>query len=160
MRSKPVRGACRDAFVSERRRPSLAPIWWEGGDGKIKWVFKNTNDNEGFTLIEILVIIAIIAVLAAIAIPQLTIYRARAYNKAAVSDLKNASIAQEAYYMENRQYCNSLAVLSGSPYNFHLSGNVTLTIVSADQTRYNMVAYHPSGDVTYTLSGPGGSVVP
>jgi Tfp pilus assembly protein PilE len=99
-------------------------------------------------------------VLAAIAIPQLSVYRARACNKTAVADLKNASIAQEAYYVDNQEYCNSLAVLTGPPYNFYLSRNVTFTIVSADQTGYKMVASHPSGNMTYTLSGPGGRIVP
>ncbi len=127
---------------------------------QIRRILEKTNNHKGFTLIEILIVIAIIGVLAAIAIPQLSIHRARAYNKAAVSDLRNASIAQEAYYVENDRYCSSRTILEGPPYNFHRSRNVELDIVSADQAGYEMVASHPSGDAVYTLAGPGGSVVP
>jgi type IV pilus assembly protein PilA len=132
----------------------------KGRTGKISDIFKIARANDGFTLIEILIVIAIIGVLAAIAIPQLSIYRTRAYNKAAVSDLKNAAIAQEAYHVDNKQYCNSLTTLSNPPYNLYLSGGVNFTIVSADVAAYSMEAYHPSGDVTYTASGPGGTIVP
>jgi len=107
-----------------------------------------------------LIVIAIIGVLAAIAIPQFSIYRTRSYNKAAVSDLKNAAIAQEAYYVENRRYSNSLTPLMNSPFNLYLSPGVDFPTVSADETGYTMVAYHPSGDVTYTASGPGGAIFP
>lgn len=107
-----------------------------------------------------MIVIAIIGVLAAIAIPQLSIYRTRGYNKAAVSDLKNAAIAQEAYHADNTLYSQSLTTLSSPPYNFYLSQGVVFTIVSADDSAYSMEAYHPSGDVTYTASGPGGTIVP
>jgi type IV pilus assembly protein PilA len=131
-----------------------------GRTKKISHNFKTVRGDHGFTLIEILIVIAIIGILAAIAIPQLSVYRSRAYNKAAVSDLKNAAIAQEAYYGDNMQYCSSLTTLSAPPYNFYLSDKVDLTIVSADNASYIMEAYHPSGDVTYTASGPGGAIVP
>jgi type IV pilus assembly protein PilA len=60
----------------------------------------------GFTLIELLIVVAIIGILAAIAIPQFSAYRAKAYNSAATSDLKNAKTSLEAYFMDNHTYPN------------------------------------------------------
>jgi type IV pilus assembly protein PilA len=114
----------------------------------------------GFTLIEVMIVVAIIAILAAIAIPQLSVHRTRAYNKAAVSDLKNAAIAQEAYYVDNRQYTNSITNLTTTPYNLGISQSVHLGVSSADNYAYLMTAYHSAGNITYTLSGPGGSIAP
>ena len=53
--------------------------------------------SRGFTLIELLIVVAIIGILAAIAIPQFSAYRARAYNSSAVSDLKTFKTSMEAY---------------------------------------------------------------
>ena len=61
---------------------------------------------KGFTLIELLIVVAIIGILAAIAIPQFSAYRQRAYNSAAQSDLKNAKTALEAFYADYQQYPN------------------------------------------------------
>ncbi len=116
--------------------------------------------SEGFTLIEILIVIAILGLLAAIAIPQLSIYRMKSYNTAALSDIKNAAIAQEAYFVENQRYSQSVASLTTPPYNFYLSAGVTVSVVAATQTNYFMTAHHSSGNIVYTLRGPGGKVEP
>lgn len=63
--------------------------------------FKN---RKGFTLIELLIVVAIIGILAAIAIPQFSSYRAKAYNSAAQSDLKNTKTALESFYADNQKY--------------------------------------------------------
>ncbi|MBU5612568.1 type IV pilin protein [Geomonas azotofigens] len=62
------------------------------------------RSNKGFTLIELLIVVAIIGILAAIAIPQFSAYREKAFNAAANSDLKNWKTGQEAYYADVQTY--------------------------------------------------------
>ncbi|GAI61786.1 unnamed protein product [marine sediment metagenome] len=119
---------------------------------------KFTKKNEkGFTLIELMIVIAIIGILAAIAIPQFSAYRMRSYNAAANADLRNAATAQEAYYVDNAIYCAVIAALTGS-YGLFTSKNVTFSQCSGDVTSYTMRASNSSGDVTYSIKGPGGSI--
>ena len=62
------------------------------------------RNSKGFTLIELLIVVAIIGILAAIAIPQFAAYRAKAYNSAAQSDLRNLKTALESVFADNQQY--------------------------------------------------------
>jgi type IV pilus assembly protein PilA len=64
------------------------------------------RNRKGFTLIELLIVVAIIGILAAIAIPQFSAYRAKAYNSAATSDLKNSKTTLESYFADNQYYPN------------------------------------------------------
>jgi prepilin-type N-terminal cleavage/methylation domain-containing protein len=58
------------------------------------------RNQKGFTLVELLIVIAIIGILAAIAIPQFSTYRAKAFIAATKSDAKNAYTALQAYISE------------------------------------------------------------
>ena len=116
------------------------------------------KDEKGFTLIELMIVIAIIGILAAIAIPQFSAYRTRSYNSAAQADLRNAATAQEAYYVDEQTYCNSTSTLIGSTYGLFLSENVTISDLVATATSYHMKSRHSSGDTTYIIRGPGGSI--
>ena len=61
---------------------------------------------KGFTLVELMIVVAIIGILAAIAIPQFAKYRQRAFNSAALSDVRNLGTDVEGYYAEWQHYPN------------------------------------------------------
>ena len=84
--------------------------------------------------------------------------RLRSYNSRAQADLRNATTAQEAYYVDNRTYCKDLNKLLGNNYGLYLNEGVELKILEADKTGYIMEAKHNKGDKTYTMQGPGGQI--
>ena len=65
---------------------------------------KFRKSEKGFTLIELLIVVAIIGILAAIAIPQFSSYRQKAFDSAAQSDLKTMRTSLEGYYTEHFEY--------------------------------------------------------
>ena len=59
---------------------------------------------NGFTLIEMLIVTVIIGILAAIAVPKFSSAKEKAYDRAAMSDIRRAQVAAEAYYADNMAY--------------------------------------------------------
>src|SRR5581483_4183652 len=65
---------------------------------------KSMNNQRGFTLLEMMVVVAIIAILAAILIPNFTHARAQAATSACMSNMKTIATAMELYYTDNQAY--------------------------------------------------------
>lgn len=65
---------------------------------------RNKQREDGFTLIELMVVVLIIAILIAIAVPTFLGARERSQDKAAQSDLRNALTAAKVIYTDNSDY--------------------------------------------------------
>src|SRR6516162_1451351 len=85
------------------------------------FVARQKDAEEGFTLIELMVVVLIIAILIAIAIPQFLGARQRAQDRAAQSDLRNALTAEKTVYVDNQAYdattANMVAIESSLNWN-------------------------------------------
>jgi type IV pilus assembly protein PilA len=71
------------------------------------FIARRRDTEEGFTLIELMVVVLIIAILIAIAIPQFLGARQRAQDAAAKSSLRNALTAAKTAYVDNSDYATA-----------------------------------------------------
>ncbi len=65
---------------------------------------RRRDDEQGFTLIELMVVVLIIAILIAIAIPTFLGARQRAQDRAAQSDIRNGLTAEKTVYTDKQVY--------------------------------------------------------
>lgn len=70
----------------------------------ISWMGKRLNKEDGFTLVELMVVVLIIAILIAIAIPTFLGARERAQDRAAQSNLRNALTSAKVHYTDEEAY--------------------------------------------------------
>ena len=117
-----------------------------------KLMERRHNKEEGFTLIELMVVVLIIAILIAIAIPTFLGARARAQDRAAQSSLRNALTAAKTLYTDQNDYSTALP---GSATTGLQSVEPSLTYVAAgtastDPKTVSVAVTTPSGGTANT----------
>jgi prepilin-type N-terminal cleavage/methylation domain-containing protein len=111
---------------------------------------------DGFTLIELLIVVVIIGILAAVAIPQFSSTKEKAFDAAAKSDLRNLMSAQEAYLYDFGTYASSTADLR-TDENFNPSTGVNASVATDPPAGYKADASHGSSPNCFRIHiGPGG----
>ncbi|MEQ1487675.1 MAG: type IV pilin protein [Methylotenera sp.] len=106
---------------------------------------RNSKNQKGFTLIEIMVVVAIVGILASIAMPSYTDYVKKGKAAEAPANLADLRVKMEQYYQDNRTYVGgTCAPASGAKYFTYSCTTQTATaytLHAAGKAAENMDAF-------------------
>ena len=94
------------------------------------------SSNNGFTLIEMMIVVAVIGIIAAIAVPSYSQYMFDARRTDAIAFLSEVAGEQQRYFTENNQYATSMSEMGyGDAATFDTpEGHYVVSVTNPDST--------------------------
>jgi type IV pilus assembly protein PilA len=117
---------------------------------------KRREDDEGFTLIELMVVVLIIAILIAIAIPTFLGARQRAQDRAAQSNVRNAFTAEKTFYTDGQAYTATVSDMTAIEPSLTYTTNAGSLAASGNLVFLNVSTVTTTND-TVILGAQSGS---
>ncbi|WP_347902090.1 type IV pilin protein [Pseudomonas purpurea] len=112
------------------------------------------RSNQGFTLIEIMIVVAILGILLTIFTPILTEYVKRSHRTEIAGLLSDQAQNLERFYSKNNVYTNATGVSTGNDY-YTLTATITdqTFLLTAVRKAGTTMAGDKCGDFTLTNTG-------
>jgi type IV pilus assembly protein PilA len=99
---------------------------------------------DGFTLVELMIVVAIIGLLAAIAVPAFLSYQLRAKRSEAYGNLVSIARAQESFFTANGVYHDT-----GGSFPGPAPGPIKRAWDAASALEFDVIGYRPEGQVYF-----------
>ena len=120
---------------------------------------KRLRSEQGFTLIELVVVMLILIILTAIVVPSYLGFRERANKSAAGADVRSAVASVEAWHSDHGTYSGMTVAALRASYDLSLSASV-ISLGTLSTTTYCVMAKSPNDSTkTAAKAGPDAPIV-